>query len=248
MHSTDHNTAQTESASISIVIPAWNEEQHLEATLKSVKYSIQSVSENTEAYHWNVIVVDNNSTDGTANIAAQAGANVVFDPVNQIARARNTGARASNSDWLIFLDADTTLSADLLAETINALASGLVVGGGSTVAVDRELQGLTKVLLQGWNWYSVRFGFAAGCYIFCRKDDFDNAGGFDERYYAAEEFYLSTQLRKQAKIRNHQFVILDTHPIVSSARKIEWYSGTQKIRQLLPVSYTHLTLPTTPYV
>ena len=65
---------------------------------------------------WGVelIVCDNNSTDRTAEIARNAGARVVFEPVNQIARARNRGAAAATGDWLIFVDADSHPSAGLV--------------------------------------------------------------------------------------------------------------------------------------
>ena len=65
-------------------------------------------------WDFELIVCDNNSTDRTAEIARAAGATVVFEPVNQIARARNSGAAAATGDWLIFVDADSHPSADCL--------------------------------------------------------------------------------------------------------------------------------------
>ena len=84
----------------SIIIPAFDEEAFLPATLSILKAAMNSVAESGE-----VIVADNNSTDRTAEIAREHGARVVFEPENQIARARNAGARAASaeSDWLIFL-------------------------------------------------------------------------------------------------------------------------------------------------
>src|SRR5438876_11028275 len=60
-----------------------------------------------------LIVCDNNSDDRTAQIARAAGARVVFEPVNQIARARNTGAAHAAGEWLIFIDADSHPSREL---------------------------------------------------------------------------------------------------------------------------------------
>ena len=54
-----------------------------------------------------LIVCDNNSSDATPAIAAAAGARVVFEPVNQIGRARNAAAAAATGDWLVFVDADS---------------------------------------------------------------------------------------------------------------------------------------------
>jgi len=94
---------------ISIVIPAFNEADYIENTLSSVFACSETYLGAIE-----VIVVDNNSTDATAYIARKCGAQVVFEPINQIARARNTGAKAASGKFLIFLDADTTIHGDIL--------------------------------------------------------------------------------------------------------------------------------------
>ena len=70
---------------LSVVVPAYNEERLLPATLANLRNLLPAASE--------LIVCDNNSTDGTAQIARAFGAVVVFEPVNQIARARNTGTQ-----------------------------------------------------------------------------------------------------------------------------------------------------------
>ena len=81
---------------ISIIIPAFNEERLLGETLDHVKTARAAFI----ALGWEseLIVCDNNSTDRTADIARAAGAAVVFEPVNQIARARNRGAEAATND------------------------------------------------------------------------------------------------------------------------------------------------------
>src|SRR5688572_1912804 len=76
-----------------------------------------------------LIVCDNNSTDRTAEIARAAGATVVFEPINQIARARNRGAAAATGDWLIFVDADSYPTRELLEEVRKAILSGALAGG-----------------------------------------------------------------------------------------------------------------------
>ena len=62
---------------LSVVIPAWNEEQLLPACLDSVRMAFAARPDQSPE----VIVVDNNSTDRTAEIARAAGAQVVFEPV-----------------------------------------------------------------------------------------------------------------------------------------------------------------------
>ena len=61
-----------------------------------------------------VLVVDNNSSDQTASVAKSQKVKVVFEPINQISRARNTGARSARGRFLVFLDADTQISFELL--------------------------------------------------------------------------------------------------------------------------------------
>ena len=84
----------------SIIIPAYNEEKLLSDSLSKIKRSLNVFLERGHSVE--LIVCDNNSSDRTAEIAREAGAKVVFEPVNQISRARNTGAAAATGDYLIF--------------------------------------------------------------------------------------------------------------------------------------------------
>ena len=227
----DHATKQSTlkaSSSFAIIIPAWNESDYIETTIHSAITAMQHCK-----HTGRIIVVDNNSTDDTSEIAVRAGAEVVFEPVNQIARARNTGARAANTDWLVFLDADTTLNSELLNASLDALASGKVIGGGSTITLDKNLRGLAKFGLSVWNWWSKLSRSAAGCFIYCDRESFEFAGGFDEQRYVAEELFLSKSLRTLAKQRGQEFVIQTVAPVVSSARKLDWYSPRQMLWQIL---------------
>ncbi|HEV2431491.1 MAG TPA: glycosyltransferase, partial [Burkholderiales bacterium] len=75
---------------LSVVVPAFNEERLLAGSLAAIRDALHAF----EGAGWSteLIVCDNNSTDRTAEIARNARAMVVFEPVNQIARARNAGA------------------------------------------------------------------------------------------------------------------------------------------------------------
>src|SRR5437667_4737779 len=83
-----------------------------------------------------LIVCDNNSTDRTAQIARAAGARVVFEPVNQISRARNAGAAHATGDWLIFVDADSYPSDSLIAEVAEEIETGNCLAGGCTIKLE----------------------------------------------------------------------------------------------------------------
>src|SRR5689334_18853557 len=114
----------------SVIIPAYNEEAYLGRTLSSLRAAMDGLPEAGE-----VIVVDNNSSDRTADIARAAGARVVFEPVNQISRARNAGAAAARGRFFVFLDADTIPSARLLRRALDHLSGGKVCGGGALIVL-----------------------------------------------------------------------------------------------------------------
>jgi glycosyltransferase involved in cell wall biosynthesis len=170
-----------------------------------------------------IIVVDNNSNDKTADIAKSFGATVVFEPVNQISKARNRGAEAAKGKYLIFLDADTLLSQRLLGKTLEMLDTGKIAGGGTAVDDSQAELPREKVLIHLWNFISRFRNLAAGLYLFCLRQAWLDCGGFDETVYIAEELIFSKQLKKWAKKQNMKFCILDI-PIQTSWRKYQWFS------------------------
>jgi Glycosyltransferases involved in cell wall biogenesis len=210
-------------AQYSIIIPAYNEAEELPATLRSIRAAME-----VQPLLGECIVVDNNSTDTTAEVARQHGADlVVFEPVNQIARARNAGARASSGDYLIFVDADTRIEPALLSESLRLLQDGNCVGGGSVVHFEGSISAIGKFGIGLWERISKLTRTAAGSYLFCRRDAFDGVGGFDQKLYASEEVRLSRLLKKWGKTRKLSFEILEIAPVQTSARKLHWYSGPQ---------------------
>ena len=90
---------------ISIILPAFNEEKLVERSLQSIRCAATAFSR--LGWEHEIIVCDNNSTDRTAELARKQSARVVFEPVNQISRARNAGAAAATGEWFLFVDADS---------------------------------------------------------------------------------------------------------------------------------------------
>ena len=217
---------------LSIVIPAFNEERLIERCLQSISTSLAANVK--PGFTSEVIAVDNNSTDSTAKLARQAGALVVFEPINQIGRARNTGAAEATGDWLLFLDADSLLNPGLLADILRAIEDGKSVGCGCTL----RMQGIpwwANSILQLWMGASILFRWASGAMLVCRSDAFRDVGGFTQELYAAEEIRLSRQLKRWGRQRGLQFVILTEHPLETSARKVALYSAREIAGQILRV-------------
>jgi glycosyltransferase involved in cell wall biosynthesis len=206
---------------ISVVVPAFNEEKLLARSLAE----IQAAAAAFAPRHWEfeLVVCDNNSTDRTADIARAAGARVVFEPFNQIGRARNSGAAAATGDWLIFVDADSHPSEPLFAEVAAQISSGRCLAGGATVKLDVErfAAGLVTGL---WNITSRLQCWLAGSFIFVEKEVFHRLGGFNTELFAAEELELSQRLKKLARAENKKIVVLHRHPLRTSARKLSLYS------------------------
>ncbi len=209
--------------SYSIVIPAYNEAAELPATLAAIRRAMNTLSLEGEC-----IVVDNNSDDSTATVAISHGADrVVSEPVNQIARARNAGATASQGHYLIFVDADTRIEPELLREAIQRLESGHCVGGGSVVHFEGNVSWIGRLGINIWERLSKLTRTAAGSFLFCRRDAFEAIDGFDQSLYASEEVRFSRQIKRWGKARKLTFNILDHAPAQTSARKLKWYSGPQ---------------------
>ena len=211
---------------VSVIVPAFNEEKLLGGSLAEIKSAARAF----EARGWGfeLIVCDNNSTDRTAEVARAAGANVVFEPVNQIARARNAGAAAATGDWLIFVDADTHPSAGLFANVAEQIASGKCMAGGVTIRLDERML-VAGFITRSWNFVSRWRKLMAGSFIFVEAGVFRQVGGFSRELFAAEEIDLSQRLKQMARGTGRGIVILHRHPIKTSARKLKLYSAREHL-------------------
>jgi len=103
-----------ERPTVSVIVPARNEEHYLAATIKSIKKQRCD-------FTYEIIVVDNGSIDDTAKVARDASAQVVTEPVAGLPRAREAGRRAARGKYLVYVDADTTIPPSYLETVVQAL-------------------------------------------------------------------------------------------------------------------------------
>jgi glycosyltransferase involved in cell wall biosynthesis len=219
---------------ISVVVPAFNEEKLIARSLGQI-HSARSAFERL-GWQSEVIVCDNNSTDRTAEMARAARATVVFEPVNQISRARNRGASVATGDWLVFVDADSYPTEELFGDVAVAIQTGKYLGGGATVRMEDQ-RGLVLWLTRAWNWLSRARRWMAGSFVFCEATAFRQLGGFSEELFAAEELDFSQRLKKLARTQRKRLVILHRHPLLTSGRKGELYSTWDFLRLLLRTAW-----------
>jgi glycosyltransferase involved in cell wall biosynthesis len=200
---------------ISIIIPAYNEEALLAATLRTLRASADALN-----VPYEIIVVDDGSTDRTTAIAREHGARVVSVHVRQIGAARNAGAKVASGDLLIFVDADTLVPPEALQGAVAAVRGG-AVGGGAGVRLDSSDPWWAPATMVVASRVLRIARWAAGCFLFVRSDVFRAVGGFDERYFASEEIHLSRAVKKHGR-----FAIL-RESVITSGRKGRLFTGRQ---------------------
>jgi glycosyltransferase involved in cell wall biosynthesis len=203
---------------ISFIIPAHNEQSLIAQAIDAIRSAAREVAEQIENHE--IIVVDDASTDRTADIARERGTRVIDVNKRQIAAVRNAGAREASGDVLIFVDADTILPADVLRGALRELRRG-AVGGGSNMRMDGQIPLFGRLYMKTFMLVWRPLGYAAGCFLFCRRADFEAVGGFDERFFASEEIWLSKALRQRGR-----FVIL-RQAVMTSGRKMRAYTPRQ---------------------
>jgi len=221
---------------ISIVVPAFNEEKLLGPSLAEIKTAAAAFTR--RGWQFELVVCDNNSTDRTAEIARAAGARVVFEPFNQIGRARNSGAAAASGDWLVFVDADSRPGVELFSDVADQISSGHCLAGGSTVRLDEKLL-VAGMVTELWNLTSRWQKWLAGSFIFVEAGAFRKIGGFNPEFFAAEELNLAQQLKKLAREQQKKIVILHRHPLLTSARKMKLYTPRELVGFFLRSIFNH---------
>ena len=208
---------------ISFIIPAHNEEHELPATLAAIRAAASGLQQ-----VWEIIVVNDASTDSTPQIVEEAGARIVSINRRQIAAARNAGARAAQGEYLFFVDADTRINRVHVIDAMAAMEAGYA-GGSARVAMDGFVPIWGRMLLRGFSSVYFALNLGAGAFLFTTRRNFDIIGGFDEQYFAGEEVYFSLELKKLGG-----FKVL-REPVVTSGRKLRMYPAKHFLRKFFGV-------------
>lgn len=210
---------------VSFIIPAHNEEGCLAATLEAIHAAARELQHDYE-----IIVVDDASTDRTADIAREHGATVV--PVNnrQIAATRNAGARAAQGERLFFIDADTLASTKAVAAALRQLDRG-AVGGAALVRFDTHAPLYARVAVWWLNWGARLANLSGGAFMFATREAYDRVGGFDERLFGAEDAVFAWALGREGR-----FAIVWPR-VVTSSRRVRGIGGVRMFAALVRMGF-----------
>lgn len=206
---------------ISVIVPAYNENAWLPATLDSIRAAAHHVRARS-GVHVETIVVDNNSTDDTAAIARDSGATVIHEPVRSIGRARNTGARHASGEVLVFVDADVHIPSDLLDVIYETMRDARCLGGGvDTEHHPRHL--VVRLHLRAWRVLAAVLPLVQGATQFCRRSAFEEAGGYPEDVWMGEDTDFYSNLRKLALKKGSAVRLIRAPRVRPSSRRFdEW--------------------------
>ncbi|MGH8101161.1 MAG: glycosyltransferase, partial [Chthoniobacterales bacterium] len=198
---------------ISFVVPAYNEEHELPGTLAAIRDAAKDRS-------FEIIVVDDGSTDATVAVAERAGARVISISRRHIAAARNAGGRAATGNVLFFVDADTRINQAHIDGATAALQGGFA-GGSARVTVEGFVPLWGRIFVRTFCALYFGLNFGAGAFLFTTRRNFEVIGGFDEQYFIGEEVYFSLALRGLGR-----FKVL-REPALTSGRKLRMYSARE---------------------
>ena len=197
-----------------VVIPAYNEENYLPDTLRAVAAASADLS-------CEIIVVDNESTDKTAQIAKDFGATVITESEHNISVVRNTGAKAASADLFVFLDADTIVPPELFQKIFEAMKDDKCFGGTVAVEYGEFERKWMKYYIFAWKFWEKFFNMKQGAAQFCRRAAFETLGGFDTSIYVGEDIEFYWRLTKFAKQNGGHLFFIKQPKVKTSPRRLD---------------------------
>lgn len=199
--------------SISVIIPAHNEEKYVRRCIRSVKAAEKVYGGDVE-----IIVVCNRCTDRTAEIAVRCGARVIMNEDRCIASVRNAGITAAKGDVIVTIDCDNRMTRGTLKEIVCLLRTGKYVGGGAPIRFERYSFPLFC------NDMMCRIGFAVTglyCGIFwAKRSTFLDIGGFAQKK-AMEDVETAKMIKRYGKKKGMEYTVLRRNYLINSTRKYD---------------------------
>jgi len=201
---------------ISIVVPALNEKAVISRCLESLK---------TQDYksEYEIIVVDDGSTDGTGQIAREAGAKVIFCERRGVVYARQAGAEAALGTIIVQADADTIYPSNWLSRIAQYFAAHpkSVAFAGTYIYIDPPFWANIDYFLRFlMNILSVIFifkpGHISGANFAFRRDAFLKTGGYSSASLSPDQWGIAHRLSKFGKVGYDRSLYVKT-----SARRID---------------------------
>lgn len=181
---------------ISVIINTKNEERNIGKCLESV------LAQSYPKDSLEIIVVDNNSSDKTKNIVREFQSGLallnlkMFNGGSERSAQKNFGVRESKGEWFLHLDADMTLSGNVIKECVEKISKGKDIIALYIPEIISGEKFFSKVRRFERSFYD---GTLIDAVRFIRKDKFLQSGGFDEKMYACEDWDLDKRLKKLGK-------------------------------------------------
>lgn len=175
---------------VSVVIPVFNEERYIAECLSSVT-KLTYPSE-----HFEIILVDNGSTDRTLEIASTYPVRILVKENVRVGAVRNYGVEHAQGEIIVFLDSDCVVEPTWLSEGVDKLSDGTASVLGGQYLMRENPSWLEKYwVLTNSKSQVYQTTLVGGC-IFIQKSTFESMNGFDESLSSGEDSDLTNRLRK----------------------------------------------------
>ena len=184
---------------ISVVVAAYNEEEYLPRCLTAV------TSQNFPKEEYEIVVVDNNSTDKTAEIAKSFGARVIREEKQGNTYAISRGMNEAKGEIIANTDADTVVAPDWLSRIKEIFEDPKVVAATGTANMDtgnRFFNWLSGDFYEGFLKFNFLLGktHITGFNMVVRRSAFEKIGGINEKFTMSSDVDLGLRMGKVGKV------------------------------------------------
>lgn len=175
---------------VSVIVPAFNEEEHIEKCLQSLR------NQDYDSGLLEIILIDNGSSDETVERATDLAHVIKIIPGINVGAVRNRGVSIAQGEYVAFIDADCTAPPDWIRNAVGLISSQHLSAVGGGCDLDQNAAWIERLwLLEQPHGKRVPKDFI-GCAIVANKSAFEKVGGFNEEVTSGEDTQLSMDLKK----------------------------------------------------